>query len=273
MNYPAFPLYPGKYALPAVPDPSEHAAYVRLREPAATLADLDGVVLTYQQHVMHYACSRYWNRQLEGWVRGELRVLEYRSRILGICGGFGLGAPMAALVLEQLGALGATRVITVGTAASLQRELRAGEIVVCDRALRDEGVSHHYLGPAPYAMPSSDLTDHLARILRARTTEVRRGAGWSTDAPYRETAAEVAHYGAADVLTADMEAAAVFAVAEHRNIDAAAVFAVADSLVDRRARQNSPVTRNALHVALEAALVALGDTARASQRPGDEALR
>ncbi|MEU9790013.1 hypothetical protein AB0E27_05215 [Streptomyces sparsogenes] len=85
-----------------------------------------------------------------------------------MCGGFGLGAPVAALVPEQLGALGATRVITVGTAASLQRELRAGEIVVCDRALRDEGVSHHYLGPAPYAMPSSDLTDHLARILRAR---------------------------------------------------------------------------------------------------------
>ncbi|WP_281182498.1 phosphorylase family protein [Streptomyces sparsogenes] len=116
----------------------------------------------------------------------------------------------------------------MGTAASLQRELRAGEIVVCDRALRDGGVSHHYLGPAPYAMPSSDLTDHLARILRARTTEVRRGAGWSTDAP---------------------------------------------SLVDRRPRQNSPVTRNALHVALEAALVALGDAARAPQRPGDEALR
>ncbi|GAA2340212.1 hypothetical protein GCM10010246_26440 [Streptomyces cuspidosporus] len=83
----------------------------------------------------------------------------------------------------------------------------------------------------------------------------------------------MAHYGAADVLTADMEAAAVFAVAEHRNIDAAAVFAVADSLVDRRGRQNSPVTRNALHVVLEAAMVALGNAARVPQRAGDEALR
>lgn len=77
MNDTSFPLYPGKHALPAVPDPSEHAAYVRIREPTATLADLDGMVLVYQRHLMEHACSRYRTRQRAGWVRGDLRVLEH----------------------------------------------------------------------------------------------------------------------------------------------------------------------------------------------------
>jgi uridine phosphorylase len=261
-----FPLHPGKHALPAVTDPGEHAAYVRTREPAAALAEVDGVVLVYQRHMMELVSSRYRARQV-GWVRGDLLLLEHQGRRLGVCGGFGLGAPASALVLEQLVALGTSRVITVGTAASLRAELHAGELVVCDSALRDEGVSHHYLAPGSYVRPSRGLTEHLVQSLHAQDIAVRRGAGWTTDAPYRETAAEVAHYGHVGVLTADMEAAAVYAVAEHRRIDATAVFAVADSLVDRRPCQDSPETRSALHTALESALTALSTAARPFKGP------
>lgn len=163
--------------------------------------------------------------------------------------------------------LGANRVVTVGTAASLRADLHTGDLVVCDSALRDEGVSHHYLAPGSYVTPSQSLTDHLVQSLHAQDVAVRRGVGWSTDAPYRETAAEVGRYGSVGVLTADMEAAAVFAVAEHRGIDAAAVFAVADSLADRRPRRDSLDTRGALQSALDAALIALSTAARASKGP------
>lgn len=158
--------------------------------------------------------------------------------------------------------------------------MHAGELVVCDRALRDEGVSHHYLAPGSHVRPSRSLTERLVETLYARDVAVRRGAGWTTDAPYRETAAEVARYGSDGTLTADMEAAGVFAVAEHRNVDAAAVFAVADSLVDRRPREDRPNTNTntdtALHTALEAALSALsaapggfGGGAKVGHRQGD----
>ncbi|GGZ22541.1 hypothetical protein GCM10010387_14680 [Streptomyces inusitatus] len=262
------PLHPGKHILPAVPDPAEHAAYVREREPAATLADLDGVVLLYQRHMVKQAVSRHAARRLD-WVRADLRVLEYQGGEAGICGGFGPGAPAAALVLEQLIALGARRVITVGTAASLRADLRPGDLVVCDSALRDEGVSHHYLPPRAHITPSPHLTGHLADSLRALDVPVRQGPTWTTDAPYRETAAEIAGYGSLGVLTADMEAAGVFAVAEHRDIEAAAVFAVADTLIDRRPRQDHTGTQNALNTALEAAL----DSLRAAPHLLDPGLR
>jgi uridine phosphorylase len=262
VNDTAFPLYPGKHALSAVSDPSEHAAYVRTRHPAASLSGFDGTVLLYQQHTMDHARATYQPRRLERWVRGDLHVLERHGHTLAICGEFGLGAPAASLLLEQLIALGATRVITVGTAASLQRDLHPGDLVVCTRALRDEGVSYHYLAPARSILPSGSLTAHLRQALGVQGATVRHGTGWSTDAPYRETTAEIEQHSADGVLVADMEAAAVFAVAEHRKIDAAAVFAVADSLVDRSPRQDSPDTRHALRHALRAALDALIAAAR-----------
>ncbi|MET9428162.1 nucleoside phosphorylase [Streptomyces sp. NPDC003036] len=263
----SFPLYLGKHALPAVTDPGEHADYLRARLPTATLAYVDGVVLVYQRRVLDHAASAYPSRRLN-WVRGGLLVLERQGRRLGVCGGFGLGAPAAALVLEQLVALGVKRVITVGTAASLRTDLPAGELVVCDNALRDEGVSYHYLPPGTHVRPSMDLSERVAEALRGRGVTVRRGTGWTTDAPYRETAAEVARYSGLGVLTADMEAAGVFTVAEYRGIDAAAVFAVTDSLVDRRPRHDRPETDPALFTALECALSALSSAARGRPSQG-----
>ncbi|MBB4781846.1 nucleoside phosphorylase [Streptomyces rapamycinicus] len=256
MSPTAFPLHPGKHELPAVPDPAEHAARVRARHPGATLKHFAGIVIVYQAHVMEYADRCYRPRLLNEWIRGDLRMFDHHGHAFGLCGGFGVGAPAAALVLEQLITLGATRFITVGTAAALSPDLLPGTLVVCREALRDEGVSRHYLPPTASIRPSPDLTDHLVRTIRATRVPARSGPTWTTDAPYRETEAEVAQYGASGVLTADMEAAAVFAVAAYRAVHAAAVFAVADTLVNRRPH-DTQTTQRALRAALPAAFSAL----------------
>ncbi|MEV5506629.1 nucleoside phosphorylase [Streptomyces orinoci] len=253
MTNATFPLYPHKHTLAAVPDPSEHAVCLRTRVPAATLASTAGVIMLYQRSLFREVQAG----ALDGWVRGDLRLLEHRGRTIGICGGFGLGAPAAALVLEQLISLGTTRVITLGTAASLQPDLQSGDVVACRLALRDEGVSHHYLAPARSVRPSARLTDHLVHTLQSHHVAVRQGPGWSTDAPYRETHAEVTRYSTEGILAADMEAAGIFAVAQHRRIDAAALFVIADSLLHRQPREDSPDTQTALRTVLRAALTAL----------------
>ncbi|MFH8411469.1 hypothetical protein ACH4FX_42955 [Streptomyces sp. NPDC018019] len=96
------------------------------------------------------------------------------------------------------------------------------DIVVCTQALRDEGLSRHYLAPARYARPA--LSSRLHHDLRALGLPAHTGAAWSADAPYRETAQEIAQGCTEGILVADMEAAAVFAVAERRGAAAAAVF-------------------------------------------------
>ncbi|MFF1690599.1 nucleoside phosphorylase, partial [Streptomyces sp. NPDC058254] len=234
-----YPLHPGKHTLPAVPDPGEHAAYVRGKDPDATLSGVHGVLLVHQARVLAHAADRHAARWLGNWTRGDLYLIEKDGGAVALCGGFGPGAPAAALVVEQLIVLGADRVITVGTAAALHEDLPPGTLVVCDKALRDEGTSHHYLPHARYAHPGPPLTRAVEGVLRARGLRPRRGPTWTTDALYRETRAEVTAYVHEGVLTADMEAAAVFSVAQFRSIEAAAVFTVADSLAARQPRQDT----------------------------------
>src|SRR5207302_1751135 len=141
-----------------------------------------------------------------------------------LVGDFGWGAPMAALVLERLGALGVSRVVSIGTAGSLQRHISIGHTVVCDRAVRDEGVSHHYLPPGQFAHASPQLTARLHAAMDQSTL----GASWTIDAPFRETVEEARHYQEAGILCVEMEAAALMAVAEVRGIQFATAFAISE---------------------------------------------
>ncbi|MEU9416025.1 nucleoside phosphorylase [Streptomyces sp. NPDC048272] len=252
------PLFGAKYGQESVTDPAGHAEWVRGFDPEASLEDVAGVVMLYQRRLLDHALGVYRWRERPRWTRGGLFLLEHDAQTVAVCGGFGLGAPAAVLVMEQLISLGARRVVTVGTAAGMQSELGPGSLVLCEGALRDEGTSHHYLPPRRTAAAALNLTDRLGSLLPSAV----RGMVWTTDAPYRQTRAEVAVYEKALVLAADMEAAALFTVAEYRQVEAAAVVAVADSLVKPGPRQHRPETEKALQRALSAAVQALTECFR-----------
>jgi uridine phosphorylase len=81
------------------------------------------------------------------------------ARNIALAGGFGIGAPAAATVLEELIALGAREFISIGEAGCLQPRCAFGEAVVCTGAIRDEGVSHHYAPAEKFRPgPSEGLT-------------------------------------------------------------------------------------------------------------------
>ena len=152
---------------------------------------------------------------------------------VGVTSVGGPGAPFAVIVLEELAALGVRRFVVVGMAGSLRPTLRAGSLVVCDRALRDEGTSHHYVIAGRYAYPSPRLTSALRAVLERRGERYASGPSWTTDAVYRETAAEVRRYRTGGVLTVEMEASAIFTVAGLRGLEAAALFVISDHLDER----------------------------------------
>jgi uridine phosphorylase len=150
---------------------------------------------------------------------------------LGFVVGFGIGAPAAAMVLEELVELGARRFVSLGFAGALSNDLDFDDVVVCSKALRDEGVSHHYLAPQRYSFPSSTLSAQLVRALSRDGEPVSEGASWTIDAIFRETMAEATAYRDEGILTVEMEAAALFAVAEVLGVDLAAIFTISDHLL------------------------------------------
>jgi purine-nucleoside phosphorylase len=91
--------------------------------------------------------------------------------------------------------------------------------VLIDRALRDEGTSHHYLPPAAFAEADAALADRAFAALAALPIPVHRGTVWTTDAPYRETEAAIEAAAAHGALAVEMEAAALYAFAQARRRD------------------------------------------------------
>jgi uridine phosphorylase len=150
---------------------------------------------------------------------------------VGFVSGFGIGAPAAAMVLEELVELGATRFVSLGFAGALSNDLDFDDVVVCSKALRDEGVSHHYLAPARYSFPSPTLSAQLLRALSDDGEPVSEGPSWTIDAIFRETIAEATAYRDEGILTVEMEAAALFAIGEVLGVDVAAVFTISDHLL------------------------------------------
>ncbi len=243
-----------KHRLPALTDPAEHAAYIRARHPGADLSHTAGVVLLYQSSLAVHAARGDGTRPLERWVSADLHLT--RDDVV-LCSGFGRGAPAAGLILEQLIALGAPAVVTIGTAATLTGDLHPGDLVICRDAARGEGLSHHYLAPDRYVSADTHLTALLHAEAEQCAHAVHLGRTWTTDALYRESAVEVRQYAEEGVLTADMEAAGILAVARYRDIPATAGMVIADSLAHRTPRTDSHQTREGLVTLLDAAIHAL----------------
>jgi uridine phosphorylase len=124
--------------------------------------------------------------------------------------------------MQNLAHLGTRRFAIVGTAGAITTSLAAGDTVLVEKALRDDGVSQHFLAPAPYVCSTGPLTNELAGVL----PYALRGSSWTVAVPFRMTAVELDTYAADGVVAVEMEAAALFAVAEYLGVDSAVVVVI-----------------------------------------------
>jgi len=189
------------------------------------------VIICYPRDLFTALIKRYRAAKVDGFF-GELRVLKSRDRPVGLLHPLGPGAPIVAAAVEELIAFGVQRCISIGLAGGLGSDLHSGDVVICDRALRDEGTSYHYLPSAPSVEASPALVLQLSAALSARGIAHSIGVSWTTDAPYRETRREVAAYCAEGVKTVEMEAAALLAVGQCLNASTVATFVIGDRLAD-----------------------------------------
>jgi uridine phosphorylase len=130
----------------------------------------------------------------------------------------GVGAPLAAGLLEEVIALGCSKFIACGGAGVLDREIAVGHIIVPRAAVRDEGTSYHYLPPGREVEATPAAVAAIEQVLLADHAEYLVSKTWTTDAIYRETLAKVQQRRAEGCLAVEMEAAAFFAVAKFRQV-------------------------------------------------------
>ena len=188
-----------------------------------------GAIMCYDTAFWNWVCATPGFVECDGWLKGAYLVPCSDSWVL-VLKVPGFGASTAVMTLEELAAFHIKKFVNLGTAGGLQQDMNVGDIVLCDRAIRDEGTSHHYLPAEKYAYACTERTEHLSTAFEKKGIEYRKGTSWTTDAPYRETINELRQYRADGVATVEMEVSALFAVGAYRGVGVSSILVISDIL-------------------------------------------
>jgi uridine phosphorylase len=219
-------------------------------------------VICFFQEVIEQVAAEQGARLLEKnrWEDGPhpLYEIEVKGQRLAFFHP-GVGAPLAGGLLEEMIAYGCRKFIVCGGCGVLEKELQVGRLVVVSSAVRDEGLSYHYLPPGRAVQAHPAGIAALEKALTVHSLPYTLGKTWTTDAPYRETAAKIAARRAEGCLTVEMEAAGLMAVAQFRGVVLGQVLYGGDDLSgaewDNRSWQSRrEIRRNLFWLAVEACL-------------------
>jgi uridine phosphorylase len=141
----------------------------------------------------------------------------------------GVGAPLAAALLEETIALGGCKFIACGGAGTLDSHA-LGKLIVPTSAVRDEGTSYHYLPAGEEVGPTPAALQAIEQTLQAAGVPFEKTKTWTTDAVYRETRGKIARRRESGCGCVEMEAAALFAVARFRGVELAQILYAGDDL-------------------------------------------
>ena len=142
-----------------------------------------------------------------------------------------VGAPMAALNLEKLIALGAEIIFLYGWCGSLTPDLQAMDLFVPSWAKSEEGTSSHYMVSGGGVPEGNKICQtQLKSWLISQGNQFGSGPIWTTDAPYRETYEKVEKYKREGIMAVDMEYSALCSVAAYRRVQFASLMFVSDEL-------------------------------------------
>jgi len=145
-----------------------------------------------------------------------------------------VGAPLAVIWLERFVVSGTEEILILGFCGALHSKSKTADPVIITEATSEEGTSRHYFPRKRIFHPSASLSQTVRQTLQARSLPYRTGSLVSTDAPFRETKSWLEQQRKKRLGFVDMEASAVFAMAEFHGIQAAALMLVTDNLSEAK---------------------------------------
>lgn len=173
-------------------------------------------------------------------VASNREFVTYTGTLCGVkvsVASTGIGGPSAAICMEELIHVGARKFIRIGTCGGIRLDVCAGDVVIAQSCVRQEGTSYEY---APEGYPATSDYRILCALDRAAREEgavSHVGVVQSKDSFYGQHSPKtmpVANslterwnaYKQLGVLASEMESAALFVVAAARGVACGAIYAV-----------------------------------------------
>jgi uridine phosphorylase len=212
------PILAGKdFAAPSVFEPDNLLREARRQRNLPNGAVPEICILDPDGDIVRSLAAAGRSRRSSVWAcyHTDLYQFEHAGEGFGIVG-CAVGASFAVLVAEQLFACGCRFLVSMTSAGQIVPRASPPYFILVDRALRDEGTSYHYLPPAEFAAADEKLVDAAMQAFANFARPICRGASWTTDAPFRETAVAIEDCRARNILAVEMEAAGLYAFARAR---------------------------------------------------------
>ena len=219
-----YPQYKNKHTEAALFNPEDYVNWKKIKK--SPVKKPTKYILIYYPRLLKYFRRNFSSKKINYYSL----ITIHQHKDIGVVLMTGIGSPHATTVLEELIALGGKEFLNIGSAGGLQNF----GVFLCDKAIRDEGTSHHYISHGKYSYPDKNLTKKLRNSIKKQSLKFEQGATWTIDAPYRETKTEIKHYKKQGVKTVEMEASALFTVAKLRKVKIAAAFVVSDILGEEK---------------------------------------
>jgi uridine phosphorylase len=244
-------------------DPNNGMQYHLELEPG----DVDGPVLLPGDPERVPVVAEQWDEAEEVAYHREYRTMRGRRAGSPVsCTSTGIGAPSAAIAVEELANVGTETMLRVGACGALQPDIEVGDMVVANGAVRQEGTSAEYVREEYPARAHDEVVTALVTAAERLDHDYHLGVTCSTDSFYAgqgrpghdgfeapDADERVAELQAAGVLNYEMEAAALLTLASVYGLRAGAVCTVYANRVTGEFRTEGE--SRAAEVASEAAVV------------------
>jgi len=122
-------------------------------------------------------------------------------------------------------------IIRVGTAGSLDENIKIGDLFVVDEVIRGEGVTPYYVDKDFKTVADKKISDTLYNIGKDMGLSIHRGKAWTTDALLRETREIVEAKRKEGARAVDMVSATLLTISQTYNVKAGSILAVSDNVV------------------------------------------
>ena len=177
----------------------------------------------------------------------------------------GIGGPSAAIALEELTKLGAHTFIRVGTCGGIDTNVKSGDIVIAQGAIRAEGTSKEY---APIEFPAVahfEVTSALKKAAESLETTSHVGVVQCKDSFYGQHEPDIMPisyeltnkweaWKRLGTLASEMESAALFTVASFLKVRVGSCFLVVANQEREKENLENPVVHDtdlAIRVGIE----------------------
>lgn len=184
--------------------------------------------------------------------------MEHMGKKIHLSLGY-VGAAGSAAFLEELIAYGFNKFIVCGGAGVLRKDIAVGHLIIPVAAIRDEGVSYHYLAPSREVECNPEVIAKIEAEFQKYGIDYLKTKTWTTDSFYRETENKIQLRKSEGCVTVEMEAAAFFAVAKFRNVKLGQILYGGDDLSavawdGRKWHDRGEIRKNLVDIAIRVCL-------------------